>query len=312
MTNIVHYDVFNCFQQLNAQLEQVEKEVQNVENALNQPLPSSQYNQLFRDLDKALLPLKKLQQDAHFLKGFGDELIKRLEKIEARCPVLYGDIITGSLNAQVLEITHEAEGFKNSILGGELTSVAQKVHSLREHISTLCSTYRLGDSTMKIAAIEEFIKKVEKFINEAPASWESHPESTAGLQKIAAQAHFKQEELDAPSAELLMELFEIAELYEQGQLPGAKRKLDKLPANLQRRIDQYKEKVEQLLQSGSHDHFYAPALYALSMELSRGGKPVCMEEELSSFYSGLEEIAGSKGADEKELFSERSYESWGA
>ncbi len=312
MTNIVHYDVFNCFQQLNAQLEQVEKEVQNVENALNQTLPSSQYDQLFRDLDKALLPLKKLQEDARFLKDFGDELINRLDKIEEKGRTFYGDIITGALNAQVLEITDEAEGFKNSILGSELTSVAQKVHSLRDQISTLCSTYRLGDSTMRIAAIEEFIKKVEKFINEAPASWESHPESASGLQKIAAQAHFKQEELDAPSAELLMELLEIAELYEQGQLPGAKRKMDKLPANLLRRVDHYKERVEELLQSGAHDHFYAPALYATSMELSRGGKPVCVEEELSSFYSGLEEVSGGKGADEKELFSERSYESWGA
>ncbi len=271
-------------------LEQVENAVAHISNQLQCPHSSADYYNLFTQLDSALKPLKELKETARSLEkcvGTRFKFLERVATLEGKTPALFGDLITLAVDHEVIEIRKEADGLKNSLLSESLLSVAAKVDSLKRHISTLCHDNALSQKNlMRIHRVEKFIGMVEKFLNTCE-TLSTRREDLTALQKARLDQAIHFIDMDPLSYELLMEIFEAAELFESNSPLAAKRK-ERLPVHLQQRLEVMKKGFEEELGKSS-DHLYSPALLALALEMTHG-KLENPLEEVARYYAGFEEI----------------------
>lgn len=262
---ITQVQLFSSMQQLDAEVQQVENGLAEIERQLELPHSSSDFYQLFIDLDKALKPVKELKTTARALENYGNNFLERLSEIEKRSPVIFGELITLAVDNEVVEIKLEAENLQSSLLNGNLLSVATKVDSLKRHISTLKHDNALSTKNLTIiGSVERFISMVEKYMESA----KEMREGANDLQRATLSQNLSQLERDPVSAELLMEIFEIAELYESGH-GSAPRRREQLHPALQKRLEVLKMELEAKF-GISADKLYGPALLALALELSQG------------------------------------------
>lgn len=261
-------------QQLDQEVERLENEVGQIENQLQLPLSSEDYYRLFNELDRALLPAKQLKETARSLENCGNSLFQRLAALDERSRTLYGNLINTAVDREVVEIKSEALNLEESLVSGNMLSIAQKVDALKQHISTFKHDHALSKSEIvELSQIERFIARVEKFL-EIPSK----------LQQIRLQNLFEYGEIDPATAELLMELFEAAEMFESGHPLASKRK-ERLPPSVQKRVEVHMETLEEDLMLPS-DKVQACALLATALELSQGRKLENPLEEVARYYEG--------------------------
>ncbi|MBI2743433.1 MAG: hypothetical protein HYX48_05905 [Chlamydiales bacterium] len=264
---ITDVQLFGSMQLLDVEVEQVEKSFEEIEHQLALPHSSQDYYQLFVDLDKALKPIKELKKGAATLENYGRKFLERLSLIEQKAPTIFGELISLAVDREVVEIKSEAENLQNSLLSGNLLNVAKKVDSLKQHISNLLHDNALSRKNLTIiGSVERFVSMVEKFIEMAQEAHENL--QLSDMQRANLSQNLSVFERDPVSAELLMEIFEVAELFESGSCNAVRRKQQLHPA-LQRRLEVLKGELEERF-GHSSDQLYAPALLALALELSRG------------------------------------------
>jgi hypothetical protein len=286
---IVDVQLFSCLQQLDQGVEQLEQNVHNIEAQLQRPLSSAEYYQLFIQLDKALQPLRQLRDSARALENCGSHILGRLDKLEQRSPQIYGNLITLAVDREVVEIRKEAEGIQKSLLNENLMSVAQKVDSLKRHISTLRHDNALSCKNLSlVSSIERFVTMVEKFLRVCEELSLERPK-ISDIRK--ARLDQPLQDLDPVTAELLMEIFEIAELYESGSPLASKRK-ERLPQNVLELLETHKKQFEEGLGLSS-DKLYAPALLSTALELTQGKLDDPLEE-VGAYYAELNLIEMQK------------------
>ncbi len=291
--SIIDVQVFNCLAQLDREIEHVENLVGDIEAQLQAPHSSADYYQLFMDLDKAFRPIKQMKETARSMSNCGTQFLERLDKLEGKCPSLFGDLITLAVDREVVEITSEAENLQNSLLNENMLSVAKKVDSLKQHISTLRHDNALSQKNLTvITSVERFVEMVEKFIEVSKDAPADRPVFAAQRAEVRPQIYAS--EMDPVGAELLMEIFETAELFESGHTSAAKKK-ERLPPALQRRLEALKQQFEASLGLSS-DKLYSTALLALAMELTQGKKLDNPLEEIAAYYGDLEGIEASLGS----------------
>lgn len=290
--SISNTQLFSCMQQLDQSVEYVEKTVEAIESQLQSPLSSADYYRLFVDLDRALKPMQQLKETARSLHACGKQFLERLQKLEERSPVLFGDLLTEAVDREVVEIQSEAEHLQSSLSDTPMLSIARKVDALKQHISTLRHDHALSQKNLTIiGAVEHFVETVERFL-------EISKDAPPHLDRVQGPHINSNLGLDPVTSELLMEIFEVAELYESGHGAAAKRK-ERLPAAIQQRLETLKLALESVL-GVSSDHLYGAALFALSIELTQGKKLDNPLEAVISYYSGLESVESTAA---KEYFS---------
>ena len=285
--SIIDVQVFSRLQQLDREVEHVENLVGNIEAQLQCPHSSADYYQLFMDLDMAFKPIKQLKETARSMSNCGTQFLERLGKLEERCPSLFGDLLTLAVDREVVEIKDEADSLQNSLLSENLRSVAKKVDSLKEHISILRHDNALSQKNLTvISSVERFVEMVEKFLESSENAPSDLP--VFANQRANIQPQVQSAEMDPVDAELLMEIFEVAELFESGHASAAKKK-ERLPPALQRRMEALKQEFESSLGMSS-DKLYSTALLALALELTQGKKLDNPLEEVAAYYGDLEGI----------------------
>ncbi len=264
--------LFSCLQLLDQGVECLEKDVQNIENALQSPRTSQEYYQLFLDLDRALQPLKQLQQSADSLELYAQDHLSRLAKVQEKAPMLFGNLITFAVDCEVTEIRLEAQ----SLLQGDLVAVAQKVDALRRHIGNLRHDHCLSQKNIRIiGAVERFVSMVDTFIARY---------GTKGLSSLPQLTI--PDEMDPLTAELLMEIFEIAE---EGISPLMKNRKERLPPNVLRRAEEHKAALSLSL-GISGDKLESAALLATALEMAQGKRLDDPLEEIGAYYAELNSL----------------------
>ena len=274
-------NLFSCMQQLDQGVEHLDARVKDIEQQLQLPLSSADYQKLFAELDRALKPLKQLRDSALALREYGGKFLERLSTLEEKSRVLFGDLYTLEIDHEVIEIKQEAEELQNSLVNVNLQTLALKVDALKAHISTLCHDNRLSEKNIVLlSSVETILSRLEKFL-----------QTSSDLQRIYLEELFQYGELDGPSAELLMELFELSEMFELGHPLAAKRK-EKLPVSIQKRLEMHKKSFDENL-GFSRDQHYAPALLAAALELSQRRKLEHPVEEVGRYYGDLDRLLNS-------------------
>ncbi len=288
---IIDSQVFSCMSQLNQDVEHVEKAIVDIEKELLLPHSSTDYYRLFLDLDRAFQPIKQMKETARSLAHCGQQSFERLNKLEGRCPALFGDLITMAVDRQVVEIRDEAQSLQKSLLSENLQNVAKRVDCLKKHISTLCHDNRLSQKNLTvISSIQRFVEMVEKFIEVSERVSGDRP--LFAPQRADIRPEMPALEQDPVDAELLMEIFEAAEMFESGHGLAVKKK-ERLPPALQRRLETIKQQLETSL-GFSSERLYATALFALALEMTQGRKiDDSLLDEMAAYYGDLESIEAS-------------------
>lgn len=277
----ISFQTFSCIQQLDQEVVRVENEVGEIESQLQSPHSSADYYQLFHDLDRALLPLKQLKETARTLENCSSKLLQRLLTLEERSRTLYGNLVNTAVECEVVEIKSEALSLEESLVSGNLLSVAKKVDALKQHISIFKHDHALSKhEIVELSSIERFIARVEEFL-----------ETPTKLQQIRLQNIFEYGDLDPATAELLMELFELSEMFESGHPLASKRK-EKLPVSIQKRLEAHVKELEKNVELPS-DKIEACALLATSLELSQGRRLESPLEEVARYYEGWDAVNNS-------------------
>ncbi|MFI5334454.1 MAG: hypothetical protein ACHQT8_04730 [Chlamydiales bacterium] len=273
----ISFSTFSCLQQLDQEVARVENTVGQIESQLQLTLSSTDYYRLFNELDQALLPVRQLKEGANKLDN-SSIFMERLASLDERSRTLYGNLINSAASREVVEIKSEAMSLEKSLTSGNMRAIAQKVDALKHHISAFKHDHRLSTTEIvQLSTIERFLARVEKFL-----------ESPNKLQQIRLHNLFEFGEIDPVTAELLMELFELAELFESGHPLASKRK-EKLPVSVQKRIEAHAEELEKSLEF-STEKLFTCAVKATALELSSGGKLHNPLEAVLHYYEDWEAV----------------------
>jgi hypothetical protein len=251
-------------QQLYNQVQTVEQQVQEEE------ITPVACEQLFEALEGISLSIKSLQASAQNIDEFAQANLSKLSDLEEKIVFLYGDIYTRLVDREVTLIKKEAQELAVSMGRGQPANVAAKVDSLKEHINTLCQSNALSRKNLIV------IHTIQKFIDVADALFNGTLVSPAlsqlGLllseQLMESEARSNLE-LDPMSAEILLELCEIIDLFTDNQFMAARSKIRNLPLDVQRRFDHHLKTLGDQ-EPGMESLNCIQALQATSQEIMMG------------------------------------------
>lgn len=277
----ISFQAFSCMQQLDQEVERLENEVGHIESQLQLSLSSEDYYRLFQELDRALQPLKQMEKTASSLNSGSAFFFERLTALDERGRTLFGNLIAKAVDREVVEIQSEAMNLEKSLCTGNMRAIAQKVDALKQHISTFKHDHALSKrEIVQISQVEKFIARIEKFL-EIPSK----------LQQLHLNNFFNYGEMDPITAELLMEMFEAAEMYESGHSHAAKKK-ERLPPHVQKRLEAIVAELGESLDLPS-DKLHACALLATALELSQGKQLDDALTAVAHYYEGWDELMAS-------------------
>lgn len=252
---------FHCAQQVDLLVQEINQRLDDRDS-----LTSDECYALFKALDQALKPIYQLQETAARCSHMFDRWLKE-------CPTLFNKLVTRAMEHDVKEIGKEASKLKASLLSGNLEGLAQRVNGLRKQIAQLLYQNALPTQHLSnIRSINKFLDSIEKYL--------------CCLEKAQGQPTLPKwegmHEADPAMADLLMQIFEIAELIESGHSTGLKRKKE-LPAHIQTRADHWKMQLE-LMAGYASDKFMGPALIAAGFEESGHTDALGLLEEYYSLH----------------------------
>jgi hypothetical protein len=291
----IHGSIINSCVQLYQQFEAVEKQ---------SPLTSQECYKLLEELDHIIVSIADMEKMSDSVDEFSRAHIEQLSALKEKIVTSFGNIHSQAVDFEVIEIKNEAESLEGALPNSNFLNLAKKVDSLRKHISTFCYEHALSlDNRTIISSVKNFIEAVETYMKifeespeEAIALLEENslhlsldPKELRTQQAILAE-QFQCKELDPETAELLMEIFEVAELYSLSDLAAGKKKFEKLPQHIQRRIENHIHMLNEVSKGESSEILiYLQALIGSASELANNGKFPALEE-IEMFYKDLDYI----------------------
>lgn len=248
MSNI-NENIFQNFCLLSQKVQGIQKKIE------KETVTPEVREELHKELEGVQSSLETLRQNALHTQSHVNNQFSQLDEMDKQVISLYREIEERFEECEISLISKEALELSSSLGSGKMTQVAKKIDSIKHNVHFLFQHRRPSLQHRKIIHLAlKLVDHASDLLKEGHPPAADHLKTTQILQTLLTEILQRIEPFpDTQEAELVMELYEIADLIYQKQETEGLLKLkliqNKLSKPQQRRLDAMNNSPEELIGS---------------------------------------------------------------
>lgn len=248
MSGTISDTIFQKFCALSQKVQKIQSRVEKEEVT---PLKRIQ---LHKKLEKLQENFEDLRDSAASTEKQAKQLFSQFEEMESQIITLYRKVEEGFENFEISLISKEAIDLSQSLATGKMLGVAKKINELRHNVHFLFKHRRPSLKNRKIIQLAlKLTDHADAIVQKTAKVPKQHLELIQFLRNLLKEATHIAEEMEDPNeGELMMELYEIAEmLYHKKKEKEGRLRLSLIRGKLSRaqnaRLDQAMHEPKELI-----------------------------------------------------------------